>query len=80
MSGEYYYIPQYELNRNLNVDGNGVQSHIQLVASDFREDKRPVKLLDNALGKIASREWKYVGVKKAKEQDVDLRRMLKTKL
>ena len=80
MSGEYYYIPQYELNRKLNVDGNGVQSHIQLVAPDFRDDKRPAKLLDNALGKIASREWKYVGVKKGEEQDVDLRRMLKTKL
>ena len=50
------------------------------MAEDFRDDKRPAKLLDNALNKIAAREWKYVGVKKPEEQDVDLRRMLKSKL
>ena len=53
-------------------------THIHLLAPDFRDDKRPTKLVSKALDGVAEERqpWKYMGAnneKKAKHSDYDLR-------
>lgn len=54
-------------------------SHIHLLATDFRSDKRPTKLVENALEFQAENcNWKYVGAqneKKAKISDYSLKEL-----
>ncbi len=58
-------------------------THIHLLNDDFREDKRPTKLVDNALNTLADTcKWKYEGAttdKKAKVTDYNLRDMFDKK-
>jgi hypothetical protein len=59
-------------------------SHIHLLANDFRNDKRPNKLIENALDTMAeTSKWKYVGAnieKKAKVTDYSLHDMFSQRL
>ena len=59
-------------------------SHIHLLANDFRADKRPGKLVENALESMAENcGWKYVGAsqdKKAKVSDYTLKELFERRL
>ena len=59
-------------------------THIHLLNSDFREDKRPTKLVDNALEVLADTcKWKYVGAqadKKAKHTEYSLKDMFNSRM
>lgn len=54
-------------------------THIHLLAKDFRYDKRPTKLVSDALDTMANNsKWRYQGAnvdRKAKHTDYDLRDM-----
>ena len=59
-------------------------THIHLLNPDFRDDKRPTKLVENALNTLADTcKWKYEGAqadKKAKYTDYSLRDMFNNRL
>ena len=59
-------------------------THIHLVAPDFREDKRPTKLVSNALDLVAEQSrWSFKGAqaeKKARITDYNMHDMFNSQL
>lgn len=77
---DLYYINQWELDKTCYQQEGNAMTHIHLLATDFRDDKRPTKLVSNALDTMAdtTKPWKYTGAnmeKKAKHTDYNLRDM-----
>ena len=75
---ELYHVNQFELDSsNFQQEGN-VTTHIHLLHPDFREDRHPAKLVQEALDTQATQyKWKYAGagldgakVKKIGDQDL----------
>ena len=49
LSSQFYYINQWELDKTCYQQEHNAKTHIHLLNPDFRDDKRPVKLVANAL-------------------------------
>ena len=62
LRSELYYINQWELDKTCYQQEGNAMTHIHLLANDFREDKRPTKLVSNALDTMAENsKWRYQG-------------------
>lgn len=84
LSSELYYLNQWELDRTCYQQEGNAMTHIHLLNADFRDDKRPVKLVSNALNMLAdSCRWKFHGAqadKKAKYTDYNIRDLFNNRL
>ena len=77
LKSQFYPINLPELDNTYYEQENNVVTHIHLLNPDFREDKRPARLVSNALDFMADTcKWKYQGAqaeRKAKYTDYSLR-------
>ena len=61
-SKQLYYIHQFELDKTYYQQVGNAMTHIHLLDVDFRTDKRPAKLIADALNLTAEGcRWKYQG-------------------